>query len=641
MALGKIALTNSQPVFAIGWNSHDDKLFLSLADSLLHGQWLGDYNNLTLAKGSFYPIWIALNSLLGMPLLTSQQLLYAFSCLMFVLALRPLKLKPMILLLVYALLLFNPISYANGPSTRVIREGIYASETLLVVAGFMALFLRWNWEMKSVVRWSMISGFSLAALWITREEGIWILPTVFFLTVVPAFWIFKNRLENRFKRLALLALPFGLLIISISLISALNFYHYGIFTPVEYKQKDFLSAYGALTRVKHNSWQPDIPVPAETRMRIYKVSPAFAELKPYLEGDIGKAWSSNSVFWRPATEEWVADQQNLEISGGWFMWALRDAAAAAGHYTSGEAAATYYRRLASEVNTAIAQGKLEAARGVKATMTPLWHKEYLSPLLKAMAKSAVFMINFREFDPRPSYSIGNDSQLALFRDITRDKLSQSPKMRVTGWAVNSESPLDITIHTADGKILDSSIQREQSPDVYPHFQSLPWASEARFSITTTKLTGENLYLSLKNNHGSVEKIPLDGAIKRFQSAKTQGNIEAVSTVTNNSLAQNLGIRYLESIGRIYGLILPPFVILSLVYYFIFSLKMFRSLNNFMIWVISSAILGAIFIRIFIVSFIHVSSFPGVNTLYLSPAYPLMLAFVSVMMSKITNSLGRL
>jgi hypothetical protein len=77
LILGKLWLTNAQKMCALPHNRHDDQLFIRLAASLIQGQWLGEYDNLTLAKGAFYPIWVALSFWLGVPLVLAQHLLYA------------------------------------------------------------------------------------------------------------------------------------------------------------------------------------------------------------------------------------------------------------------------------------------------------------------------------------------------------------------------------------------------------------------------------------------------------------------------------------------------------------------------------------------------------------------------------------
>jgi hypothetical protein len=47
-----------------------------------------------------------------------------------------------------------------------------------------------------------------------------------------------------------------------------------------------------------------------------------------------------------------------EFAAGWFIWTLRDAAAAAGHYKSARDSEDFYRRIAEEINTAAAEGRL-------------------------------------------------------------------------------------------------------------------------------------------------------------------------------------------------------------------------------------------------------------------------------------------
>jgi hypothetical protein len=51
------------------------------------------------------------------------------------------------------------------------------------------------------------------------------------------------------------------------------------------------------------------------------------------------------------------------------------------------------------------------------------------------------------------------------------------------------------------------------------------------------------------------------------------------------------------------------------------------------WVVQTALLGTIFVRLTILSIIEVTSFPGIDPLYLSSAYPLLIAFVFLAMQE--------
>ena len=93
----------NQGIFGITGAGHDDRLFLNLADQILQGNWLGKYNNLTLAKGCFYPLFIAFNFILGLPLLLTQRILYIISGLILIYSLKFLIKSRTILLLIFVI----------------------------------------------------------------------------------------------------------------------------------------------------------------------------------------------------------------------------------------------------------------------------------------------------------------------------------------------------------------------------------------------------------------------------------------------------------------------------------------------------------------------------------------------------------
>src|SRR5712691_11392943 len=64
------------PVYAIPYMKHDDGLFIKLARTLEGGHWLGLYDNLTLAKGMFYPLFIVIAFWTSVPLKIAEQIVY-------------------------------------------------------------------------------------------------------------------------------------------------------------------------------------------------------------------------------------------------------------------------------------------------------------------------------------------------------------------------------------------------------------------------------------------------------------------------------------------------------------------------------------------------------------------------------------
>ena len=460
----KIWIVTGQTLFAID-GRHDDRLFLNIADNLAHGKWLGDYNNLTLAKGMFYPLFVAAAYRIGVPLLLAQQMLYIFACLLLVMAVRPTVRPPLMLLFIFALLLFNPMSYDVGLATMVTREGIYPALALMVAgltAGFM---VRLHRPCRTPLWWSSGLGLAISAFWLTREEGVWILPFIF---ICAGFSMVRTWRTNPAYRLRLLywALPLSICLLFSGIVAGLNKLHYGIFTTVEFKEPAFVSAYGALTRVKHTNWSPYVLVPRETRDRIYEASPSFSELRPFLEGDIGRQWSTplnkrvineqmeKDPFFAEKIKEylrkneddlivklWVSEKARVfdgtQIPGGWFMWALRDAVAAAGHYSSGTAAADYYGRLAHEINIACNEGRLECY-GKHATMMAPWHSEYNSYLKNSLIKGIRLLADFEEPDLLTQPGVISEESLTAFKRLTRERLSPA-HVEIKGWAFGKDA----------------------------------------------------------------------------------------------------------------------------------------------------------------------------------------------------------
>jgi len=73
VAAASLWLRSAVPVWAIV-APHDDFLFLRLAYNLGGGLWLGQFDNLTLAKGMAYPAFILAAFLAGIPLKIANSL---------------------------------------------------------------------------------------------------------------------------------------------------------------------------------------------------------------------------------------------------------------------------------------------------------------------------------------------------------------------------------------------------------------------------------------------------------------------------------------------------------------------------------------------------------------------------------------
>jgi len=199
-------------------------------------------------------------------------------------------------------------------------------------------------------------------------------------------------------------------------VCALNARYYGWFGTVEFRASEFKDAYGALLRVRIGPGIPFVPVTRQTREAVYAVSPTFATLRPHLEGPLGQGWAGASQ----AVTHLPPDQ--LQIGGGWFMWALRDSVTAAGFCRDAGTALGYYHRLAVEVNQACDDGRLPAGPR-RSGFLPPGHPGLAREWLGACQEFAEYLVWFRGFSAYAPASIGSFDELRPFRDLTRDRLA--------------------------------------------------------------------------------------------------------------------------------------------------------------------------------------------------------------------------
>ena len=429
LTVAKLWLTAAQPVFAIGFAGYDDALFLKLAESVRHGDWLGAYDHLTLAKGPFYSLWIAFWNLFGVPLLLSQQLLYVGACAALVRACRPAIASAAARFGFYALLLWNPMTFDASSLGRVLRQHVYAPLGLLLFAGLAALYFRRHNTLRRQLPWVALLGISFGAFYLTREETVWIAPSLALLAGALLFTAARESLRTAGRSTTALALATAVSLLPILGVAALNQHFYGWFGTVEFRDPAFNDAYGAMTRVRVGPDLNRVPVTCQAREAMYAVSPTFAQLRPYLDGDLGRGWAGISAS---ATGMRAAE---LQIGGGWLMWALRDAVAAAGHAHSAAEAHAFYRAMADEINAACDAGRLPAGPR-RSGFLPIWREGQKTEVARTAVSFIDYTISFRGFSAFAPPSAGDEASLALFRRMTGNRLSPT----ATGYSTDPEPP---------------------------------------------------------------------------------------------------------------------------------------------------------------------------------------------------------
>jgi hypothetical protein len=323
------------PITVLVPAGHDDGLYMAIGRHLAEGRWLGPYDQFTLLKGPGYPLFLAAGHLLGLPVSLSHAIFHCIAVVFFVAACRPLLKSDFWCAVLFVLLLWEPVLY-TGSGLRVLRENIYGGQILLFLAAAICALFH-DRSLKSRVAYGLIAGLLFGWAWLTREEGIWLIPGLTLLAVYAIWRLPKDSLVAAATATACFA--------AVNLAYyGMNWIAYGAPIGVEIREKNYTKAVRALQSVNIGTSKPFVSISKEAREKVYRISPSFASLRLHIETN-ADGLEKISCPAMPASCG--------EVGSGWFTVALlRYAAERAGHFASPSAASAFFGRLAHEVSAA-------------------------------------------------------------------------------------------------------------------------------------------------------------------------------------------------------------------------------------------------------------------------------------------------
>jgi hypothetical protein len=602
----------SRQLQAIGFAWYDDRWFLDRALDILSGRWLGPYNERTLMKGPVYPLFVAAVSSQRIPLLIAQQTLYAVSCIAAMVSSAPLLRGRLCQSAFLAVLLFNPMSFADDVATRVTREGFYQALTLLVAAGLVGFLLRL--DERNSLRWSMLLAIAFALSWHTREESVWVVPLLAF--GLAALLVGARRSRAPWSLVAKGVGPTLVAFVIVHLtVVCVNGYYYGTWDVIELKEASFLRAYSSLTRVRQHPRVARVPVPREVRDRVYAVSPAFAELRGDLEGSLGNSWKRGGD----------------DLPAESFLWAFREAVAHAGYYRRGSGAVRrYYERLASEVDAARRAGKLDADVP-RLTLAPPIVGEQRRQILREWFTRLLRTPQFPEASVTTRPSLGTDDELRLFAETTRSEITPREEKRgsvhLTGWALHVNGAVEIRLDRTGGHVT-----RLPSPDVHEHLKStwrdFPPAKRARFDIVAP--ADASLVLTLKGTVVDRISLAAQPIVAHDQNIRFIVDVVEDRDVRVAPLPRPPHGDLLNGITGGYRALFPALLGAASLLYFI-HLKWVSKRRPFWIGpLIVAGLFSAVAFRVLLLAVIDVTSYAVFFSSYVAPSYPLLLMAAMLM-----------
>jgi len=597
---------------------HDDGLFLKLSKNILLGQWLGDYNNLTLAKGAGFPLVLAINAILGIPITLFLGIFYAATCYFITTFFISQKMPRFIAFSMFILILFHPAMFPF----RIIRDNFYSALTLISFFG-VAYIIFENKKLKN--SYVFFSGLMVGLFLITREEWVWIIPAVLTLILIGIYYQRKEKqtLNPIFMKLSLI-LFIGFLIVNI--ISIINFNSYGIFKDVDFKEKEFQSAVKNLNSIQITHETPFVPVPSERREILYKISPTFAELREYFEVT-GKGWTEHGCKVYPDTCG--------EYAGGWFVWALRDAVASKGYYKNAAEASKFYKKMNEEITSACDDKKIVCKKNLIPFMPNINSEQWLNFPKKFYRAINMAAGNYGYNLPTPpsddAYGSLFSFKILLGNPKTTPTYDEEKISGVSGWFYSPKHNwFFLNCDGSDGKKIITP-KRLKSPDIANFFND-PNADNQRFSFS---IPNEDCFITFEAKK-SINSLNLKNLSKAKNfSIKIQDEILYIDNYFAFDQQQIFKFPYsvLKSLYRFYKNTIPFIFIIGFAFFFISALSIiFKKHTLNPLWILAASLWILVISRLFLLVLIDISSFPTlIDFVYLLPIFPILIiaSFLSI------------
>lgn len=608
-----IVVASNLPLEVLAGAGHDDAWFWRRAQSIVDGHWMGRYDQMTLMKGSGYPLFLAASHALGLSVMTAQALLYAFACLLLGSAIHRVTGRPWLALLLLLAVQWHPAAMSWS---RVLRDNIVAAQVLLLLAALVHVMhaLRAG---KRGWGWAALAGWTLAWLWLTREDGIWVVPGVLLLAMATAW---QARGDARRQRTCVVAALAGLMacMVPLGLVATTNLVKYGIFVTNDFRGGAFNDAMAALQRVRVGDPVAYVPVPRKVREAVYAVSPAFARLGPYLEKD-------NQSWKRPPCTDLSHRAPGGEPCGdyaaGAWPWVLRSASASVGAYVDAPTAEAFYRQIALELGSACGEGRLECVGGVIDLMPAVTPAQWRT-LPARLGKAASMLLWQGRRDGWGGGHLGTPAAFPMWTFVGRPAVLERPDRlgdRVAGWF---HDPDGAWIALAcDGADRTTAVPRVPSPDVAAHFGDRA-AHSSRFAVVVPA-PGDCAFESTAGA-GRVRLADVSDARRGFTLGSGRLQIDAVRLgIPPSAQAHPTPRRLRAGISRLHATLLPWLGGVGLVAFAWLSVHAIRQRRIDLPWLLAAAAWTLIGARMALLILVDISAFPALHIHYVQPVFPLL------------------
>lgn len=635
----KFLISSRLPSYILADMPHDDGWLVTRTQNILSGNWLGLYDQYTLIKGVFSPLLLALSTNIGATFNGLNTAFYSFSCLLFAVAIRPVIRNQWLLLLLFAILLFNPITYALETGQRVYRNGIGQWQILLIFGCLIALFLRCNDNWKKQLGWAVTAGLAMGAFFETREDGTWIYPFVLgslLLTII--YFGMEGRAKK--KHAAVFFLPLLIAYCLHGMVMIKNYSYYGAMVVNDRSGGNYAKVAGDLHAIS--------PDPSDEQLY---TSPPFDD-KYY---NIYVSTMEKALAASPTLNS-AADpiRQAVAMWGGWnednsgqlytdhMLFALRDGVRAAGYYRSLPETEVFYGKVHEELREAFSDGTL-VERGFP--VSPLIKRIQRADLITAFSLLPTSIKNvaqFRDVNARTVSSTGSETRIRNVNLLAGgDYFIASEALNGSGWAFAGDTSVQAvaSLHNESGVFI-SSMPFLFSEDVFigtgSKFEN---AKMSRFSF---RIEGYNLNsgvtMRFSDQSGNLLKeVPADASVAGgAKCGTTEPNFYyCIDNMSNEASSSEFFEKFVSRANLIIGaykMFTPYLGVLACLAYVVATVMAISEVcgglysKTLPVWLILTGLGGSFLLFMFAMCIITATSFNSMTYLYLAPAYVLLLMF---------------
>ena len=370
----RFLFTYKLPNFYLYLMSYDDGLTIEQFNSLISGNYLGIYGVRTIIKGPIFPFLLFISKIYKMNFSTFFTLLYIFACIYFIYSLKNVIKNKKYLIIIFVVLLFNPVTYSQDLFQRLYRNSISITELLF----FLGSVIRILFNKDKKILNNILFGISLSFMFLTREDNLWTYPVIIFVIV---YSIFKNR---KMKTVIISLIPMIILYGSLNLVSFINYKHYGIYTYNEIQKSEFHNTYKKILQIKDDEKIEKVAIPKST---LYKLSD-YTKTFNLTREEIDRFYKGHASL--------RDEPYKGEIYNGNIIWYLRLMINNKNKFKSGKESQAYYKKLGKEIDKLFDDGTFQKEFIMPSAFMSVPRKSEIKELPKNIIDTILYTTKYKD-----------------------------------------------------------------------------------------------------------------------------------------------------------------------------------------------------------------------------------------------------